>query len=109
MTKDELGLERKGARQTVFGNDGGTGEIAIVLEVGAVSLELDGGPGVDLGNGASVLRPGWEAVGISWNVALELIDYGIIFKEQNGAVSRLDRQRNRGNVRRPVGERQRER
>jgi hypothetical protein len=54
-----------------------------VLEVGAETLGLERSPEVVLVHGGGVLRPGWEAVGIEWEVGLQGLDRFGVFVEED--------------------------
>lgn len=68
----------------------GLGALAVVLQVGAVSLELESGPDVGVQHARGVGVPHLEGLGVHGHLVAPSVDDGFVREEKNGAVSGLE-------------------
>lgn len=82
-TEDELGVELPVLGDAPLASDLGVDEGVVVLEVGANTLGVKGGPDDVLGHGIGLLGPDGELVGVEGELLLHAVDDVLVLEEQN--------------------------
>lgn len=82
-TKDEHGGQLPVRGDLPLGSDALVDERVVVLQVGAETFGLEGGPDSELQHGGGVGGPGGEAVGVDGELLLHAVDDLLVFVEED--------------------------